>query len=301
MLLLALATQAGAQQYKPTPRDRCFTLGSVQIGPERGSGASPLLHELVPQAAEAVSLCEKTVSDHPKEARLYALLARVRAVAGDHKGALEAARTGAELGSANARVMYGVMLAEGQHVARDYAAAREQFQRAAKEGSPYARYNLGAMLANGWGMAADEPDAAASFRQAAQAGDPLAMQVLGQRYDKAQAEHWFRRAAELMRPEGVREPLRVTGVLSGLLLLCSSGTSRKARAGEAWAQAYVGALAESGQWVQRTKPSRSPGTAPPAAPATCRRSGAWRASTTRGAAAWRRTRPRRGAGARCTK
>ena len=87
-MLLALAAQAGAQQYKPSPRDRCFTLGSVRIGPERGSGASPLLHELAPQAVEAVSLCEKTVADHPKEARLYALLARVRAVAGDHKGCL---------------------------------------------------------------------------------------------------------------------------------------------------------------------------------------------------------------------
>ena len=249
-MLLALAAQAVAQQYKPSARDRCFTLGSVQIGPERGSGASPLLHELAPQAAEAVSLCEKTVADHPKEARLYALLARVRAVAGDHKGALEAARTGAELGSVNARVLYGVMLAEGQHVARDYAAAREQFQRAAKEGSPYARYNLGAMLANGWGVQADEPDAAASFRQAAQAGDPLAMQLLGQRYDKAQAEHWFRRAAELMRPEGVREPLRVTGITLDTVALLEWYLS-KARGGEAWAQAYVGALAESGQWVQR--------------------------------------------------
>ncbi|HEU5176849.1 MAG TPA: hypothetical protein VFU24_05300, partial [Burkholderiales bacterium] len=104
-MLLALSMQAGAQQYKPSVRDRCFTFGSVQIGPERGSPASPLLHELAPQAAEAVALCEKTVADHPKEARLYALLARVRAVAGDHKGALEAARTGAELGSVNARVL----------------------------------------------------------------------------------------------------------------------------------------------------------------------------------------------------
>src|SRR5215208_5016646 len=93
-VIAACAAQALAQNYQPTPRDRCFTLGSVQIGPERGSPASPLLHELVPRAAEAVALCEKTVSDHPKEARLYALLARVRAVAGDNKGALEAARTG---------------------------------------------------------------------------------------------------------------------------------------------------------------------------------------------------------------
>ena len=250
-MLVLLATQALAQQYKPTHRDRCFSLGSLRAsGPDGNSAGSPLLHELAPQAAEAVSLCEKTVADHPKEARLYALLARVRAVAGDYKGALEAARTGAELGSPNARVMYGVMLVEGQHVPRDYAAAREQFQRAAKEGSPYARYNLAAMLANGWGVAVDEPDAAASFRLAAQGGDPLAMQVLGQRHDKAQAEQWFRRAAELMRPEGGKEPLRVSGVALDTAALLDWYIA-KARGGESWAQAYVGALAESGQWVQQ--------------------------------------------------
>jgi TPR repeat protein len=200
-----------------------------------------------------VKLCEKTVADHPKEARLYALLARVRAVAGDAKGALEAARTGAELGSPNARVMYGVMLVEGQHVARDYAAAREQFRIAAKEGSPYAQYNLAAMFANGWGIGVDEADAAAWLLRAANGGDPLAMQVLGQRFDQPRAEHWLRKAAEAMLPEGRPEPLRIANPEktridpSGLLDWYVS----RARAGEAWAQAYLGALAESGQWVKQ--------------------------------------------------
>ena len=245
------ALNASAQSYTPTPRDRCFTLASIRIGgTERGSPASPLLHDLAPQAAEAVKLCEKTVADHPKEARLYALLARVRAVAGDPKGALEAARTGAELGSPNARVLYGAMLVEGRHVARDYAAARELFRIAAKEGSPYAQYNLGAMFANGWGIGVDEADAAAWLLRAANGGDPLAMQVLAQRFDQPRAEHWLRKAAEAMLTEGVPEPFRISGFPLDTKILLDWYVAQ-ARAGQPWAQAYLGALAESGQWVKQ--------------------------------------------------
>jgi len=249
------APRAGAQTYtyKPTPVDRCFGFGELRIGRGAGSPVSPLVHQVAAQSAEARSLCEQAIKDRPNEGRLYASLARVLALQGERAGALEAAQRGAELNAANARVLFGVMLAEGQGVARDYIAARVQFRRAASEGSAFAHYNDGAILANGWGVAADEGDAAAAFRQAAQQGDPLSMQILGQRYDKASAEQWFRKAAETMVTEGVREPLRVADIgrarLEAAPLL--AWYEGKARAAEPWAQAYLGALYEGGQWVKQ--------------------------------------------------
>src|SRR5438034_920602 len=244
MLALA-APRAEAQTYQPTPVNRCDTLAALRIGPERGSGASPLAHELAGELAEARAACEQAVKDQPKAARLHGYLARVRALAGDAAGALEAARAGAALGSPTAQVILGVMLAEGG----DYAAAREQFRNAARLGSPHANFNLGAMLANGWGTERDDTDAAAAFLQAAKAGDALAMQLVGQRYDKSQAEQWFRRAAEAMYPEWPREPLRIASVKIDSAALVD-WYREKART-EPWAQAYMGLLYEAGQWVRQ--------------------------------------------------
>jgi TPR repeat protein len=157
---------------------------------------SPLPHELAEQLAQAQRACEQAVREQPNAARLHAGLARVRALAGDAGGALEAARRGAELGSPTAQVPLGVMYADGLVVTRDHAAARELFHKAAKAGEPRAYFNLGVMSANGWGLEAHDADAAASFRLAALGGDVVAMQVLGAFYetgrgftpDKAQAE-----------------------------------------------------------------------------------------------------------------
>lgn len=247
---LALAApRAGAQAYKPTPVDQCFTLASLRIGSDRGSPASPLPHELTPRLDEALAACEQAVKERPTEGRLHARLARMRALAGDAKGALEAARKGAELRSETALTMLGVMHAEGRHLPRDYAAAQDYLRRAAKAGEPHAHFNLGAMSANGWGVEQDDADAAASFRQAAQGGDALAMQLLGQRYDKSQAEQWFRRAAEAMLTEVPRNPLRIAGVEINSAALVAS-YREKGRA-EPWAQAYLGLLHEAGQWVKQ--------------------------------------------------
>ena len=238
------------------------------------------------------------MQDHPKEARLYALLARVRAVAGDHKGALEAARTGAELGSANARVMYGVMLAEGQHVARDYAAAREQFRRAAGGQALRAlqpRRDARQRLGHGGRRARRGrvvPPGGAGRRSARDAGArPALRQGAGRALaarGRADAPRGRARAASHFQPAA-----RYAASFEWYIA--------KARGGEAWAQAYVGALAESGQWVQQDDAIalawyRAAGTAGNV-PAQ------WRVARfyNEGAAAWRRTRPRRGAGARCTK
>jgi hypothetical protein len=236
---LALAApRADAQGYKPTPAHTCGSLASPRIG---GQGGTALAHELAEKLAEARAACEQAVRDQPRDAWVYANLARVRALSGEAGGALEAARKGTELRSPTAQVILGVMLAEGG----DYIAAREHFLNAAKRGSPYAHFNLGV-------MEKDETDAAAAFLQAAQGGDALAMQVLGSRYDRPRAGHWLQKAAEAMNPELPREPLRISNfqIDSPALL---AWYRDKARA-EPWAQAYMGMLYESGQWVRQDYP-----------------------------------------------
>ena len=250
---LAAFAAAGAQaQYKPTPVNRCDSLAALRIGPERGSPLAPLPHELLEQLAGARAACEQAVKDEPKAARLHAQLARVRALGGDQAGALEAARRGAELGSANAQVILGVILADGALSKPDYATARDLFRRAAKQSSPHAHFNLGVLAANGWGVEADAADAAGEFLQAAQGGDVLAMQLFAQRHDKSQAEAWLRKAAESMYAEGGPDPLRIAklGRAAPDTAALLAWYREKAQT-EPWAQAYLGVLYESGVWVRR--------------------------------------------------
>src|SRR6185436_4095711 len=113
--------------YTPTPVDTCFSLSGLRFGAEHGSAASPLPHELTPKLAEGIAACEEAVKTRP-EGRLFGGLARLRLLAGDAKGGLEAARKSAELKSATGQVLLGVMYVDGVHLPRDYAAARELFR-----------------------------------------------------------------------------------------------------------------------------------------------------------------------------
>jgi len=237
-------------EYKPTPAASCDFLASVRFGPDFSNGG-PLPHELGGQIAEARTACEQAVADQPKSARHWGELARVRAFAGDGPGALEAARKGAELGSATAELVWAVMLADGVQLPRDYVAAHDHLLRAAKQGSPYAHFDLGVLAANGWGVVQDDADARAAFYKAAEGRDPLAMQLVARRYDPGQAERWLRKAAEAMYPDLGRNPLRIASfgraAPDGAALV--AWYEAQARAGELWAQTYVGLLYEAGQWV----------------------------------------------------
>jgi TPR repeat protein len=251
-LALLLASPANAQIYQRTPVQDCDFLAAVPLrGPEGGSVASPRPHELVSRIAAARAACEQAVKDEPKTPRLYGHLARVRALAGDAAGAFEAARQGAGRGSTRSQVILAVFLAQGARAPRDYGAARELLQRAAKAGDPYGHFNLGVLSANGWGVPRDDADAAASFSRAARGGDDLAMQLLAQRYDKAQAEYWLKRAAGDLYPDAEGNPLRLPNLgAAGLdAKALVAWYEARARAGEPWAQAYLGMLLESGQWV----------------------------------------------------
>lgn len=260
-LLAALAAAcAPLRAEEPSPVRMCDFYGADFLSSgEKQNGRS--VDELARDLPRMLEACRKAVETEPQSARLHARYARVLAVAGDTAGALKHARLGTELGSSMAMVLLGVMIADGNGIARDYGAALKLFRDAAKKEHPFAFFNLGVMLANGWGTPADEAGAIAQFHRAAGGSDPLAMQILGEAYakgrgvvaDSAAVERWWRQAGERPQglPEGRRNPMRI----AQLGRVAPDGTAllawyeRKARAGELWAQNYVGYLYEAGQWV----------------------------------------------------
>ena len=244
----------------PSPVQECdFNGADFLSSGEKQNGRS--VDELARDLPKMLEACRKAVETEPKSARLHARYARVQAVAGDTAGALKEARLGTELGSPMAMVLLGVMHADGNGIARDYGSALKLFRDAATKNHPFASFNLGVMLANGWGIEADEADAIAQFHRAAGGNDPLAMQILGEAYakgrgvtaDPAAVERWWKKAGERPQalPEGRRNPMRIAqlGRVAPDTAVLVAWYERLARAGELWAQNYVGHLYEAGQWV----------------------------------------------------
>ena len=244
----------------PSPVGLCKFYGAdfVSSG-EKQQGHS--VDEVARELPKMLEACGIAVQTEPKSAGLHARYARVLAIAGDTAGALKEARVGTELGSSMAMVLLGVMHAEGDGVARDYGAAIKLFRDAAKKDHALASFNLAVMSANGLGTTADEADAIAHLNRAAGGYDPLAMQILGDAYaegfgvspDPAETERWWKKAGERPQalPEGKRNPLRIAqlGRLTPDSAALVAYYERQARAGELWAQNYVGHLYEAGQWV----------------------------------------------------
>jgi TPR repeat protein len=259
--LAALASVcAPLQADGPTPVQVCDFGGADFLSSgEKQNGHS--VDELARELPKMLDACRKAVETEPQSARLHARYARVLAVAGNADDAMKEARVGTELGSSMAMTLLGVMFADGNGVARDYGAALKLFREAAKKDHPLAAFNLGVMLANGWGTPADDADAIAQFHRAAGGYDPLAMQILGEAYargrgvvaDPEAVERWWKKAGERPSawPEGHRNPLRIAPLgrvePDGAALV--AWYERQARAGELWAQNYVGHLYEAGQWV----------------------------------------------------
>ncbi|MDB5873407.1 MAG: Sel1 domain protein repeat-containing protein [Ramlibacter sp.] len=251
-VLLLLAAAAPAQQQQQETADyQCLSF-TMLAGPGHGGNT---LHQLAQKLPEAIAACEQGVQIRPREGRMSAALGRVRRMAGDQKGALEAAQRGAAMGDAQAKVLLGVLQAGS-----DPAAALALFRDAARAQEKLANYDLGVLWANGMGVPRNPQDAANFIRLAALGKDPFAMMVLGQWYeqgrgvaaDRAQAEAWWRKAAEVMVPEAVPDPLRLAigePLLDVPPLL--AWYRQQAQAGATWAQAWLGLLHEAGQWVPR--------------------------------------------------
>ena len=254
------------QAAGPTPVQMCEFSGGDFLSSGRKSHGYEV-DRLARELPAVLDWCRKAVESEPKAAELHAKLARVLAVAGDDAEALKEARRGTELGSSMAAVLLGVMYADGRGVARDYGAALKLFRDPAQRDHALAHFNLGVMLANGWGVALDDAEAVAQFHQAAGGFDPLAMQILGDSYakgrgvvaDPATAERWWRQAVERGQagPEGRRNPFRIAplGRAAPDAAALVAWYERQARAGELWAQTYVGALYEAGQWVRQDYPT----------------------------------------------
>ncbi len=254
------AVCAGAVAAEQTPVQTCDFLGADALSPDRRQNG-PSFDDFARQIPKVLAACAKAVEDEPKAGRLHAQLARALAVAGDAAEAFKEARIGSDLGSPMAANLLGVMYADGEGTARDYGAALALLRDAAKKGHPHAHFNLGVMFSNGWGAAVDDVEAAAEFNAAAAGRDAQAMLIIGDIYakgrgvvaDPLQAERWWKRAAERVETEGRRNPARIArlGRAEPDKPALLGWYGQRAGAGERWAQTYVGALYESGQWVKQ--------------------------------------------------
>ncbi|MGI4732598.1 MAG: tetratricopeptide repeat protein [Janthinobacterium lividum] len=111
----------------------------------------------------------------------------------------------AEIGIAEAQLVYGQMLLDGAGVERDERAALGWFVRAAGQGHVLALNMVGRCYDQGWGTRVDKARAAQAFRIAAERGSDWAMYnyatllALGEgvAQDRAAALGWLERAAGL--------------------------------------------------------------------------------------------------------
>jgi TPR repeat protein len=249
--LALLAVPAAAQQPQQGADYRCLSLTYLA---DKGHGGTTL-HVLAQQLPQALAACGEGVKIRPREGRMASALGRVQLMAGDSRAALESAQQAAALGEPEGKLLLGVLLARS-----DPARALALFREAARAQQRLANYDLAVLWVNGLGTNADPQDAANFMRLAALGGDAMAMMVLGQWYaqgrgvavDRAQAEAWWRKGAEVLVPEGAPDPLRLA--LGAPLLdepAMLAWYRQQAGNGEAWAQAWIGQAYESGQWVAR--------------------------------------------------
>ena len=96
---------------------------------------------------------------------LFASAASVRA--DDHAASVDALKTRAAQGSAEAQVNLGLMYYKGQGIPQDYAEALKWFRLAAAQGDAEAQFNLGVMYHNGQGIPQDYVQALKCFNLAA--------------------------------------------------------------------------------------------------------------------------------------
>ena len=92
----------------------------------------------------------------------------------------------AQMGSENAMLSYGIMLAKGQGTARDYDRAFRYIKKAAQKGSAYAQFLCGDMCLYGMGMEESADHAFKFYLQAAYWGNADAQDQCGRMYRERQ-------------------------------------------------------------------------------------------------------------------
>ena len=248
---------AVAQTYVPTPYARCLTVERQMIEPGM-PGYPPSAEEFGVLLKQALEHCPQGVVEQPKNPAPHIALAHALALSGDAAGAARAAKAAAELASQDAPVLLGALHARGQGVARDPAAALELLKKAARNQMTLAHYNLGVLHAGGEGVPQDHAEAFMHYRNAAR-NDVAAMLRVAQSYadgrgvqkNRAEAEGWWRRAAEKLFIEARDHPARLREREPIDPAQALEWFRDRAEAGEAWAQTFVGMLYERGVWVRQ--------------------------------------------------
>lgn len=246
------------------PDYQCLGYGRLGLGssdaPSRYDqdfyGHVPQIAEFMPQLDEALAQCEKAKDIRPNDGWTFAVLAKLRLLAGRKEEGYQAARRSAELGSDEGRVLLGVLSAmQGAH-----AQARELFLqvRSSDTIGALANYNLGVLWAQGWGVPRDDKEAANYFQRAARAHDGWAIVLLGQWHwagravpaDRERAAALWREAAERLVTDGDANPLRLHPSPPPFdVSVPLTWYRQQADAGELWAMTWLGQLARAGQWL----------------------------------------------------
>ncbi|WP_167772993.1 SEL1-like repeat protein [Ramlibacter humi] len=240
------------------PDYQCLGYGPLGLGSSDRDfyGHAPQIAELMPRLNEALAQCEQAKEIRPNDGWTFAVLAKLRLLAGKDAQGDQAARRSAELGADEGRVLLGVLSA----AAGSYAQARELFLQARSGGAvgALANYNLGVLWAQGWGVPRDDREAANYFQRAAQAHDAGAMVLLGQWHwagravaqDRERAAALWRDAAERLATDGDTNPLRLHPPQPPFDVSVPLAWYRQqADAGELWAMTWLGQLARAGQWL----------------------------------------------------
>ncbi|MBJ6725481.1 tetratricopeptide repeat protein [Geomesophilobacter sediminis] len=117
-------------------------------------------------------------------------------------------------GDADAQSKLGVMYASGIGMKQDKQEALKWYRKSAEQGNPLGEWNLAFMYVKGeGGLKTDYTEARRLFKRAAEAGlanaqydlGIMLLDGLGGESDRAEAERWFRRAAD----QGNREARKI--------------------------------------------------------------------------------------------
>ena len=100
----------------------------------------------------------------------------------NYKEAAQWYRKAVDTGSLPAHTALGELYEAGQGVKLDYAEAAKLYRAAADKGDVSAQFSLAEMIQAGRGVTKDQTEAAKWYRAAADQGDPLAQYNLAQRY-----------------------------------------------------------------------------------------------------------------------
>ena len=120
---------------------------------------------------------------------------------------IEALRTRANAGDADAQVQLGRMYDYGWGVPQDFVEAAAWYRKAAEQGDASAQDRIGGMYRRGAGVPQDDVEAVAWFRKAVEQGNVSAQVALGEMYadgrgvpqDDVEAYKWLHRALTTAR------------------------------------------------------------------------------------------------------